>query len=347
LEGYVVVEIVIALIAAMASVLCVVLPIIRNSSKKDDMIKELTETIKQLEDVIKEKNAELLQILNNEFREIERKTVIIPSECAKKCRLPMAVLYLSGYSNKIKELYFEINNERHEHWHLNEKSSALELYRKGASIAVQSISESFKIFAQGKEVSCCVKLLWDENDFVNNYLCQYDGDKAIITIKRSGNPLSAEREARDNDRYVTGHFDKLSAYIAFSDLVHNEDKTYEAYHDIAKYNTDEQQKSGNGKLYKSPNSRFAEYYNSTILVPIRGSKENLKFDNPKVFKDMKLRYDYFGFLCVDSKEENFIVDEKVYVDLLTAYANMLYIYFNRCRYLIQVCDKEAREAREN
>jgi len=56
---------------------------------------------------------------------------------------------------------------------------------------------------------------------------------------------------------------------------------------------------------------------------------------------MEIEYDFIGFLCVDARKEYTFGKKQLltsvsnmFVDLMEAYASMLYIYFNRCRYLI-------------
>jgi len=290
-------------------------------------------------------------IFNNENRRIENIKLLE----AEKEKFKESIRNFRNFSKDIKNDYFSVLKEYHSNKDLYKLDRVLEIYKKGAEKAVNNIAQTFKSLT-GEEVSSCVKLICTDNEFIDNYFLKYDTEKtSCITICRNEGRSSNLRRTRDkiisntqNERNIgidKYRLEYVREHSIFVYLINKYEESFIYFPDIKMAN-----EADNSNSYSNPNKDFPKYYNTTISVPIRCHRDNLYYQiGEQRYGEMgnDHPYDVIGFLCVDAKSANVFDSfnnergENTFADLMTAYASMLYIYFNRCRHLIKMSYDEA------
>ena len=280
-------------------------------------------------------------------------------------KIKEAVTIFRDYSKDIKDKFFEVFNEfksKEDSHDFHELSNVLKIYEMGSKLTSDNIERAFSMLT-GENVSCCIKLIWNNENYINNYFLMYDELLSeCTTICRSGKDATTRKgldRANSSMKSLGGYkLEKISNHAVFADLIHNKrtlrNDIQQPFNDGFEYvcNIDNEMIKTDGRKLNAKKS--SSKYNTILCVPIRCLVSNLEHqlnDGGVKTEDFKIEHDVVGFICVDSEKAN-VFDNlndtkgKTYADFMMSYASMFYIYYNRCRHLI-VRSKERYEKQKN
>lgn len=224
--------------------------------------------------------------------------------------------------HSVRDIYFDVmhsykKNTLNEHWLA--KTYQIELPKILDNLC--SVMTAYTSY----EVSACIKLITykDPEDTI-------DLDNAtLVTFCRSTNSDHNRSSYESSSTPILLH-DNTDFFEVVSK---NFEKTYFYQNNLIAYDKQLQQ---NGERYRNSNPNWSSYYRGTIVVPIRIQYEklyHLKQDDA---------YHIIGFLCVDSMSTDAFTKkhEKYNVDLVYAYADVIYILLGQYRHYLRKFEAE-------
>lgn len=199
------------------------------------------------------------------------------------------------------------------------------IYQKYIGNVLDDLCEILNSFTE-KEICACVKLFsYTEKEEVIDKNCS-----KLITFCRSRN----SNTNRDNYENRDTKEIFLKDNTDFRDIVDDQKaKDYFYKADLKKYDK-ELRKIGD--KYRNTNDNWEEYYRGTIVVPIR-------IEFKRLYNQKKNdSYHLIGFLCVDSLDTDAFKEEqeRYNVNIVKAYADLIYVFFDEYRYYIKRLKKE-------
>lgn len=224
--------------------------------------------------------------------------------------------------HSVRDIYFDVmhsykKNTLNEHWLA--RTYQIELPKILDNLC--SVMTAYTSY----EVSACIKLITykDPEDTI-------DLDNAtLVTFCRSTNSDHNRSSYESSSTPILLH-DNTDFFEVVSKSF---EKTYFYQNDLMAYDSQLHQ---NGERYRNSNPNWSSYYRGTIVVPIRIQYEklyHLKQDDA---------YHIIGFLCVDSMSTDAFTKkhEKYNVDLVYAYADVIYILLGQYRHYLRKFETE-------
>ncbi len=191
-------------------------------------------------------------------------------------------------------------------------------YMAKLSNILDNLCEVLNSFTQRK-ISACIKLItYNEAEEIINI-----DNASLITFCRSNNS-ETDRQNYENKSEIL-----LKDNTDFREIVSNDnDKDYFYQGDLEGY---DKLLEKTGKHYDNTHKDWRKYYAGTIVVPIRIEFKLLYHQN----KDDE--YHILGFVCVDSKSKDAFTEqyEKYNVDVVKAYADLIYILLGQYRHYLK------------
>jgi len=187
------------------------------------------------------------------------------------------------------------------------------------SIILDNLCEVLNSFTQRK-ISACIKLItYNEAEEIINI-----DNASLVTFCRSNNSDTDRQNYENHNKVIL-----LKDNTDFREIVSNgNDKDYFYQGDLEAYDKLLQK---TGKHYDNTHKDWYNYYAGTIVVPIRIEFKLLYHQN----KDDE--YHILGFVCVDSKSKDAFTEqyEKYNVDVVKAYADLIYILLGQYRHYLK------------
>lgn len=268
-------------------------------------------------------------------------TVILPSMITRLIALAFLFIYIISVTVYIVCRYFSTkrisknintiynwkleNNLNHVHLcsqkilecmlEIDEKEPPQEALFKYMCISICDLVGEAIATVFSKNVCVCIK------EISANTLMSEDID-AWKTKTTARNSKALHRQAFDREPQL------ISENTSFYEIIKSSCDAWAA-RDLAQIIKDYE---GMNKQYKNPNPKYAEMYNSTIVVPI-STKTSLVSRVITMIAPVgpNPAYHYFGFLCIDS-EDSFLDADPAFNEILLfvkSVAQLLYPFFEK------------------
>lgn len=192
----------------------------------------------------------------------------------------------------------------------NNKSMNIEilsdLIKRDCETLLNELCEIFKKIT-GEDINACIKLITDD-------CCS---TKTFYRSTINENRNYRKRKSRDLDKTVP--FAKNTDF----DIIVNNNEDYFYVSDLNEYKRK--------NIYSNSNEDYKEYYNGTIVVPIKISTDCIHFCT------QSSEYHLIGFLCVDSMSTRaFSIRQKDYnLNIMFTFSNIFYIILNKYKYYLK------------
>ena len=232
-------------------------------------------------------------------------------------RMKQVTKNMHNLLHNVRDVYFDImhshkKNTLNEHW-------LAKTYKAELSKILDNLCSVMSAYTS-QDVSACIKLITysDPNDTIDLE------NATLVTFSRSTNSDHGRNDYESSQKPIL-----LRENTDFFEVVSkNFEKTYFYQSNLVAY--DEQLQS-NGEHYKNSNPNWKQFYRGTIVVPIR-----IQFDKLYHLKKDDA-YHIIGFLCVDSMSTDAFTKqhEKYNVDLVYAYADVIYILLGQYRHYLR------------
>lgn len=192
-------------------------------------------------------------------------------------------------------------------------------YMAKLSTILDNLCEVLSSFTQRK-ISACIKLITynDAEEIINI------DNASLVTFCRSNNSESGRQNYEHRNKEIL-----LKDNTDFREIISNDnDKDYFYQGDLEGY---DKLLKKTGQRYDNTHKDWYNYYAGTIVVPIRVEFKLLYHQN----KDDE--YHILGFVCVDSKSKDAFTEpyEKYNVDVVKAYADLIYILLGQYRHYLK------------
>lgn len=193
-------------------------------------------------------------------------------------------------------------------------------YMVSLSAILDMLCEILTSFTQ-KKISACVKLISYSKD---EEIIDLD-NATLVTFCRSNNSES-QRDSYEKHNKAEILLKDNTDFLEIVSDDNNKDYFYQG--NLARYDKVLQE---TGKHYHNSNENWERYYCGTIVVPIRIEFKHLYHQK----KDDA--YHILGFVCVDSKSSDAFTEqyEKYNVDVVKAYADLIYILLGQYRHYLK------------
>ena len=228
--------------------------------------------------------------------------------------------------HNVRDLYFDI-------MHSHKKNTLSELwlaktYKTELSKILDNLCSVMSAYTS-RDVSACIKLITynDSNDTMD------PENATLVTFCRSTNSDHNRSSYESSNKPIL-----LRENTDFYEVVSkNFEKNYFYQGDLVTY---DKQLRESKEHYKNSNPYWMQYYRGTIVVPIR-----IQHDKLYHIKQNDA-YHIIGFLCVDSMSTDAFTKqhEKYNVDLVYAYADVIYILLGQYRHYLRKFEKEKKGA---
>lgn len=244
------------------------------------------------------------------YRQIAQKRMAVISEKIHK------------FSHASRDIYFDILHN-HKLGTLTENELHT-TYKNYIGDVLDNMCEVMNSFTE-KKVCACVKLFTytDREEVID------ENNSKLITFCRSKNSDTNRdnyEKRNSKDIYLKDNTD--FRYILDGSI----EKDYFYQGNLVEFNNKLKE---TGKRYRNTNINWEQYYRGTIVVPIRIECKHLYNQN------QDSAFHIMGFLCVDSMDTDAFREEQenYNVDMIKAYADMIYIFLDQYKYYLNKLPK--------
>lgn len=236
-----------------------------------------------------------------------------------------------AFTHKLRNEFYLL---QHTHDHKNEIFNHEYLIENLRSVGRNSSDILAKILTDstGYNISVSIKYFPIMQNIANKNNFEITNDLESVYIK------TLCSSSNSNHTRIDDCFFKLSENTSFYKIM-VEHASHFAATNLIELN--DQSKKCNGRPYQSTISNWQNFYKSEIVVPIRIEGKYLSNRRADI-------YDLLGFICVDSQSTSaFRVNEiYYYVELIKAFSDVLYKYFDRVLFYISEMPKEQEKTHE-
>lgn len=232
-------------------------------------------------------------------------------------RMKQVTKNMHNLLHNVRDVYFDImhshkKNTLNEHW-------LAKTYKAELSKILDNLCSVMSAYTS-QDVSACIKLITysDPNDTIDLE------NATLVTFSRSTNSDHGRNDYESTKKPIL-----LRENTDFFEVVSKDfEKTYFYQSNLVAY---DEQLQRNGEHYRNSNPNWKQFYRGTIVVPIR-----IQFDKLYHLKKDDA-YHIIGFLCVDSMSTDAFSKqhEKYNVDLVYAYADVIYILLGQYRHYLR------------
>lgn len=219
------------------------------------------------------------------------------------------------------------------HDYRNNINELIKLYKEN-SLSVESLTQIVKNelelmlgylcntmqFYTGVKISACVKIVTN----TRKNAIKFNNAKPVTMVRsKNSDPLRSEIDSSNKE------FVKVCDNTDFLEIVSgNTIKGYFYQCDLIEYS---ERMRRDDKEYKNTNSKWRDFYRSTIVIP-------LKISNEKIFYSQQdTGYTLMGFLCVDSMSNEVFIEsrEKLYINIMKIYGYLIFDILSKYKYYLE------------
>lgn len=219
--------------------------------------------------------------------------------------------------HRVRNVFFEVMHD-HKKGTLNEANLS-KFCKSELEKIMNNLCSTMGVYTSQK-IFACIKLITygDSEEKIDEH------NATLVTFCRSEDSKHERSNYEENNKPIL-----LCENSDFFEVVSKDfEKTYFYQGDLIAY---DREKRKNGERYKNSNPNWEKFYRGTIVVPIRIKHNKLYHIKPSD------AYHIIGFLCVDSESTEAFTKsmEKYLVDMMYAYADIIYILLGQYRHYLK------------
>lgn len=240
-------------------------------------------------------------------------------------RLKVVPQNMHNLLHEVRDVYFEVMSSYKKN--VLSQATLTNWYKSELTRILNNLSSTMTTYTS-QDICACIKLIPQFNIGEEINL----DNATLITFCRSDNSDHRRSSYESSNKPILIK-DNSDFFEVVSPLF---EKTYFYQGNLKTY---AEGKRRNGEQYKNSNPNWDKFYNATVVVPIRIERNKLYHIATND------AYHILGFLCIDSMSTDAFSKslENYYVNILYAYADIIYILLGQYCHYLRKFDKSTSE----